>query len=322
MNKGGRVIFTGSVLGERPAKGLSAYSASKAGLVGLAKSLALDLADEGITVNVVAPGWFDSPLADSWTSNERLSEAVLSHTALKRWGTSTDLAGAYLFLASDASVIRHGHGAQRRRRIPPHMSSTSPSTTTPTRVVVVLGAGGALGTAISVRLASELNTDIVLGDVSAASLQASVDATSSPPTGAVESVLADVSDFDQVEAVVNHAVERFGRVDVLVGNAGVLAPNGRIHNLTTDDWQRVIQINLMGAVNTIKAGVAPMRQQGSGSIILTASVAGITAWSHAAPYCATKAAVIQLAKVAAVEYAREGIPRELRVPWHIHLSHP
>jgi 3-oxoacyl-[acyl-carrier protein] reductase len=50
-----------------------------------------------------------------------------------------------------------------------------------------------------------------------------------------------------------------------------------------------------------------MRAQKSGSIILTASVAGMTAWSHAAPYCATKAAVIQLAKVAAVEYARDGI---------------
>ena len=50
-----------------------------------------------------------------------------------------------------------------------------------------------------------------------------------------------------------------------------------------------------------------MRTQQSGSIILTASVAGLTAWSHAGPYCATKAAVIQLAKVAAVEYARDGI---------------
>ena len=50
-----------------------------------------------------------------------------------------------------------------------------------------------------------------------------------------------------------------------------------------------------------------MRPQGSGSIVLTASVSGMTAWSHAAPYCATKAAVIQLAKVAAVEYARDGI---------------
>src|SRR4030095_6930258 len=66
-------------------------------------------------------------------------------------------------------------------------------------------------------------------------------------------------------------------------------------------------VNVMGAVNGIRAAVPVMRSQGSGSIVLTASVAGLTAWSHAAPSCATKAAVIQLAKVAAVEYARDGI---------------
>jgi 3-oxoacyl-[acyl-carrier protein] reductase len=60
-------------------------------------------------------------------------------------------------------------------------------------------------------------------------------------------------------------------------------------------------------VNGIKAAVGVMREQRSGSIVLTASVSGLTAWSHAAPYCATKAAVIQLAKVAAIEYARDGI---------------
>ncbi len=103
MGDGGRLIFTGSVLGERPARGLAAYSASKAGLVGLAKSLALDLAPAGITVNVVNPGWFDSPLAAGWSSNERLSRAVLDHTAQGRWGRPADLAGAYLFLASDAA---------------------------------------------------------------------------------------------------------------------------------------------------------------------------------------------------------------------------
>ena len=64
---------------------------------------------------------------------------------------------------------------------------------------------------------------------------------------------------------------------------------------------------MLGAVNGIRAAVPVMRAQQSGSIVLTASVAGLTAWSHAAPYCATKAAVIQLAKVAAVEYARDGI---------------
>jgi NAD(P)-dependent dehydrogenase (short-subunit alcohol dehydrogenase family) len=108
MGDGGRLIFTGSVLGERPGRGLAAYSASKAGLVGLAKSLALDLAPAGITVNVVAPGWFDSPLADGWKRNPKLEAAILGHSAMQRWGAAADLAGAYQFLASDASAFVTG----------------------------------------------------------------------------------------------------------------------------------------------------------------------------------------------------------------------
>ena len=108
MGDGGRLIFTGSVLGERPRAGLTAYSASKAGLVGLAKGLALDLAPAGITVNVVAPGWFDSPLADGWMNDPELSARITGHTAQGRWGAPADLAGAYLFLASDASAFVTG----------------------------------------------------------------------------------------------------------------------------------------------------------------------------------------------------------------------
>jgi len=108
MADGGRVIFTGSVLGERPARGLSAYSASKAGLVALAKSLALDLARDRITVNVVQPGWFDSPLATDWTTDPERSAGVLAHTALDAWGSSEELAGAYLYLASDAASFVTG----------------------------------------------------------------------------------------------------------------------------------------------------------------------------------------------------------------------
>jgi len=77
MREGGRLIFSGSVLGERPHEGLTAYSASKAGLVGMAKGLALDLAPSGITVNVVAPGWFDSPLAERWKNSPELEAGVL-----------------------------------------------------------------------------------------------------------------------------------------------------------------------------------------------------------------------------------------------------
>jgi NAD(P)-dependent dehydrogenase (short-subunit alcohol dehydrogenase family) len=178
--------------------------------------------------------------------------------------------------------------------------------TAPRRVVAITGAGGALGAAVAHRLASEPATDLLLSDVSAPSLEKTV--AGLPPTdGSVATTLADVSEFAEVEAVVAQAVDRFGRLDVLISNAGVLSSNGRIHNLATEEWERAFRINVLGAVNGIRAAVAVMRPQKSGSIVLTASVAGLTAWSHSAPYCATKAAVIQLAKVAAVEYARDGI---------------
>jgi 3-oxoacyl-[acyl-carrier protein] reductase len=178
--------------------------------------------------------------------------------------------------------------------------------TPPRRVVAITGAGGALGAAVTRQLAGEPDTDLLLSDVNASSLEATV-AALPPIEGSVETTLADVSDFAAVEAAVALAVERFGHLDVLISNAGVLSPNGRIHNLATEDWERAFRINVLGAVNGIRAAVGFMRPQGSGSIILTASVSGMTAWSHAAPYCATKAAVIQLAKVAALEYARDGI---------------
>jgi 3-oxoacyl-[acyl-carrier protein] reductase len=171
------------------------------------------------------------------------------------------------------------------------------------RVIAILGAGGSLGGAISRRLAAEPDTDLVLSDVSESALADSSQALDAP----VETVVADVSDLEQVQAVVQRAVDRFGGLDVLVSNAGVLSPNGRIHNLDTADWERAFRINVMGAVNAVRAAVAVMRPRKSGSIILTASVAGMTAWTHAGPYCVTKAGVIELAKVAAVEYARDGI---------------
>ena len=69
-------------------------------------------------------------------------------------------------------------------------------------------------------------------------------------------------------------MDRFGRLDVLISNAGILSPNGRIHNLDTVEWERAFRVNVLGPVNGIRAAVAVMRGQRSGSIILTASVAG------------------------------------------------
>ena len=140
------------------------------------------------------------------------------------------------------------------------------------RVVAITGAGGALGAAISAQLASEPTTDLVLSDVSPASLEETL--AGLPAGTSVETAIADVGDFAHVESVMALATPRFGQLDVVVSNAGVLSPNGRIHNLATEEWERAFRINLLGAVNNIRAAVAVMRPQGSGSIVLTASVSG------------------------------------------------
>ena len=103
LGSGGRVVITSSVLGQRAIPGLIAYSASKAGVESLVRTLALELGPRDITVNAVAPGWFDSPLASTFLRDRALEQGILGHTALGRWGQADDLVGVYLFLVSEAA---------------------------------------------------------------------------------------------------------------------------------------------------------------------------------------------------------------------------
>jgi NAD(P)-dependent dehydrogenase (short-subunit alcohol dehydrogenase family) len=171
------------------------------------------------------------------------------------------------------------------------------------RTIVLTGAAGGLGAVLAHRFAAEPETNLVAADVDAARL----DAVVADLPGTAIAVPTDVSDQAAVSALVDEAVARFGRLDVMINNAGILSPNARLHNLVPEDWDRALRVNLMGVVHGITAAVRVMRPQGGGSIVSTASVAGMTAFPYAAPYCAAKAAIIELTKVAAVEYARDGI---------------
>ena len=108
IGAGGRIIVTGSVLGDRPHGRLAAYSASKGGVHALVGALAHELGPQGITVNAVALGWFDIGLGAFWHRKESRERDIVAHTALGRWGTAADLPGIYLFLASEASAYITG----------------------------------------------------------------------------------------------------------------------------------------------------------------------------------------------------------------------
>lgn len=174
------------------------------------------------------------------------------------------------------------------------------------RSIIITGAAGALGKAIARRIGSEGSVSLLLTDISQDGLARAAAELEGTPAE-LATMPADVTRQEPVDELVQEAVHRFGGLDVMINNAGLLSPNARIHNTSDEDWERAFAVNVLGAVHGIRAAVPVMKSAGGGSIINTASIAGITAWTHSAPYGATKAAVLHLTKIAALEYAREGI---------------
>jgi NAD(P)-dependent dehydrogenase (short-subunit alcohol dehydrogenase family) len=173
------------------------------------------------------------------------------------------------------------------------------------KTALITGAGGALGAAIAAAFLDDGARALMLTDVRPEGLHALRDRLAGPGRTVLIAAL-DVTDGDAFDAVVADTVRRWGGLDVLVNNAGLVPPNARIHNLTTEDWASCVAVNLTGTFHGIRAAARVMRERG-GAVVNTASVSALTAWSHAAPYGAAKAGVVHLTRVAALEYAKERI---------------
>jgi 3-oxoacyl-[acyl-carrier protein] reductase len=117
---------------------------------------------------------------------------------------------------------------------------------------------------------------------------------------------ADVALPDEANMLVDETVDRFGRLDVLVNNAGIWK-GGAIEELSDGEWQEMLAINLTGTFNVIRAAVPYMKSSGGGRIINVSSTAGQRGEALHAHYAATKGGVISLTKSLAVELARDGI---------------
>lgn len=170
------------------------------------------------------------------------------------------------------------------------------------QVAVVTGAATGIGEAIARRLAASGAT-VGIADVDAAGAEA----VATSLGGNHFALPVDITDAANVNAAVASVIERFGRLDIWVNNAGIGGKAAPIVQQTDEDWQRNIAINLTGVFNCCRAVIPHMRERKYGRIVNIASIAGKEGNPNMVPYSATKAGVIGMTKSLGKEYATEGI---------------
>ncbi|QSE91723.1 SDR family NAD(P)-dependent oxidoreductase [Rhodococcus pseudokoreensis] len=186
------------------------------------------------------------------------------------------------------------------------------------QVAVVTGAGGGLGRAHALALAAR-GAHVVVNDIGGSRDDTSPDSTPNTPAACVVAEItarggsavadyADVTDHTQVTAMIGRALTAWGRIDILINNAGILR-DASFRNATLDDFRTVVDVHLMGAVNCTKAVWEHMIAQQYGRILMTTSASGIYGNFGQANYGAAKSALVGLMNVLAIE----GEPKGIRV---------
>lgn len=154
------------------------------------------------------------------------------------------------------------------------------------KVIIVMGASSGIGEA-TVKKIAEKGGRLVIAARREDKLKEIAD---SLPNAEIKYCTADVSKFEDVQRVVDLAMEAYGRIDVMFNNAGIM-PTGNLIEARRDEWREMLDINIMGVLNGISAVLPIMQKQKSGHIIATDSVAGHVVYPGSAVYCGTKFAV-------------------------------
>jgi NAD(P)-dependent dehydrogenase (short-subunit alcohol dehydrogenase family) len=179
-------------------------------------------------------------------------------------------------------------------------------TTIPGRVALVTGGASGIGRGIAEQLIEE-GASVAIADIDVARAQ-----SVAAEIGAV-GYGVDVANLASVEQLATDIVARFGRVDIVVNNAGV-GPEGRIADLTPDDWRWITDVNYFGVVNGVQAFLPHLRSNPDGGhIVNTASMAIFLPLEGLGAYVASKMAVYGLSQVLAMELASDGIPVKVSV---------
>lgn len=173
------------------------------------------------------------------------------------------------------------------------------------KVVLVTGAASGLGLATATAFA-EAGASVVLADWHEEAVRSAA-ADLAAKGHKTLAVRCDVSDDDQVEAMVTKTVETFGRLDVAYNNAGVQNELAETADASREDFDRVMGINLDGVWSCMKFELRQMRKQGSGAIVNCSSLGGLVGGAERGTYHAAKHGVLGLTKSAALEYAGQSI---------------
>lgn len=172
------------------------------------------------------------------------------------------------------------------------------------KVAIVTGAASGIGKATAITFGKE-GAKVMCADVNADGAEA-VARTIADTGGEAASFQVDVIVEDEVKAMIDATVARWGRLDVLFNNAGIGTGNP-VTQVPIEEWNRIIDINLRGVFLGTKYAVMEMLKTGGGSIVNTASDAGLLGTPMLSAYCASKGGVVMFTKATAVEWARMGI---------------
>ena len=174
------------------------------------------------------------------------------------------------------------------------------------RVALVTGGGSGIGRASALAFA-RAGASVVVSDVAAEAGEATARAVLDAGGVAIFQ-RTDVSDAEQVSALIDRTIQEFGRLDCAHNNGGIEGPVGTVIDLSEDEWDRVIDINLKGVWNCLRYQIPVMLEQGGGAIVNTGSVSGLKGFPPLLPaYVASKFGVVGLTAVTARTYANQGI---------------
>ena len=173
------------------------------------------------------------------------------------------------------------------------------------KICIVTGGGSGIGKATCLRLANE-GAHVAVTDIDHGNAK-SVCEDITAQGGTAGSWALDVADVDAVRKVFDAVAERFGQMDVVVNNAGISGVNTPTHEISEEEWRKVIDINLNGVFYCTKAAIPHLKKAGGGSIVNLSSIYGLVGAPDLPPYHASKGAVRLMTKTDALLYATEGI---------------